>query len=100
MNNASKWIIGAGAVLGLAVANVYAHPGSGQQSMTPEARAAMQEKMRSATPEERQKLAAEHRAGMGNHGKGHGAGMGERRGMRGDMGCGMAAAPATEEHKH
>ena len=98
MNNASKWIIGAGAILGLAVANVQAHPG--QQSMTPEARAAMQEKMRSATPEERQRLAAEHRAGMGNHGKGHGAGMGERRGMRGDMGCGMAAAEATEEHKH
>ena len=98
MKTAIKWIAGAGAVLGIAVADVYAHPG--QQSMTPEARAAMQEKMRSATPEERQKLAAEHRAGMGGHGMGHGAGMGQGRGMRGDMGCGMAAAPKAEEHKH
>jgi hypothetical protein len=103
MNNASKWIIGASAVLGLSVANVYAHPGGnqGHQSMTPEARAAMQEKMRSETPEERQKLAAEHRTGMGNHGKGHGAGMGNHgKGHGAGMGCGMAAGPKTEEHKH
>lgn len=115
MNNTTKLIVGIGATLGVAVASAYAHPGqmgggmqggmhgmhgmhggmgqqgAGQQLMTPEERSARQEKMRAATPEERQKLAAEHRAEMEKRAKERGVTLNEHRGPRG---------PRTQEHKH
>ena len=68
--------------------------GAGIQLMTPEERAALQEKMRNATPEERQKIAAETRAEMEKRAKDRGITLNEQRGLRGPRGQGEG------EHKH
>jgi hypothetical protein len=68
--------------------------GAGMQLMTPEERAALQEKMRNATPEERQKIAAETRAEMEKRAKDRGITLNEPRGPRGPRGS------AEGEHKH
>jgi len=100
--------------LGLAAVAVYAHPGgmeermghgamghggmgprAGQQLMTPEERAGIQEKMRNATPEERKKIATETRSEMQKRAKERGITMDQQRGP----GAGTNA-PDTTEHKH
>jgi hypothetical protein len=101
--------IAAGIVLalGLATAGVYAHPeakdgveqhrhgathhgAQGAQHMSGEARAAFHEKMRNATPEERQKLAQARRAEM-HRGQADGAHSHPHRGAHG----GSPAAPQS-----
>lgn len=68
-------------------------PQAGQRLMSPEERAALQEKMRNATPEERQKIAAETRAEMEKRAKDRGITLNEHRGPRGPR------ASTEDEHK-
>jgi Spy/CpxP family protein refolding chaperone len=68
-----------------------AGPTAGQQLMTPEERAALQEKMRNAkTPEERQKLAEANRAEMEKRAKEKGITLPEHRGPHAGFGPGSA----------
>lgn len=70
-----------------------------QQLMTPEERAALQERMRSAkTPEERQQIAAATRTEMEKRAKDKGITLPEHRGRHGAGP--MPTAPATTEHAH
>jgi uncharacterized protein involved in copper resistance len=72
--------------------------GAGQQLMTPEERAAVQEKMRSAsTPEERQQIAAANRAEMQKRAKEKGVTLHEGHGPRRST---TPQAPTTTEHQH
>jgi hypothetical protein len=71
--------------------------GAGAQLMTPEERTALQEKMRNATPEERQQIAATTRAEMQKRATEKGITLPEGRGPN----TGAATqAPATTEHQH
>jgi hypothetical protein len=71
--------------------------GAGAQLMTPEERTALQEKMRNATPEERQQIAATTRAEMQKRATEKGMTLPEGRGPN----TGAATqAPATTEHQH
>ena len=107
-----------GLSLGL-TAGAYAHPGQmrggmghgmhggmqhgGQQSrgaanalVTPEERAAFQEKMRNATtPEERRQIAQAHRAEVQKRAQEKGITLSEHRGPRGRFGAAPAATPST-----
>ena len=71
-------------------------PGMGQQLMTPEERAALQEKMLSAkTPEERQKLAEATRAEMEKRAKEKGITLPEHRGPHAGFGPNFAPPSAA-----
>lgn len=71
--------------------------GAAQQLMTPEERTALREKMRNATPEERQKIAAATRSEMQKRAQEKGITLPEHRGPH----AGNAPqAPATTEHAH
>jgi hypothetical protein len=73
----------------------------GNQLMTPEERTALRDKMRNATPEERQKLAATTHAEMQKRAQEKGITLPEHRGPRGHMGAGPAPqSPADTEHVH
>lgn len=71
--------------------------GAGQQLMTPEERTALQEKMRNATPEERQKIAEATRTEMQKRAQEKGITLPEQRGPRTGA---TPQAPATTEHAH
>ena len=71
--------------------------GHGAGLMTPEERTALREKMRNATPEERQQIAAATRAEMQKRAQEKGATLREGRGPRAGA---PAEAPATTEHQH
>jgi len=68
--------------------------GAAQQLMTPEERTALMEKMRSATPEERQKLAADTRAEMQKRAQEKGITLPEHRGPR----AGGTSGPDAHTH--
>ena len=71
--------------------------GAGQQLMTPEEWTALQEKMRNATPEERQKIAHATHTEMQKRAQAKGITLPEQRGPR----TGVAPqAPDTTEHQH
>jgi hypothetical protein len=79
---------GHGPMMGVGVAG----QGAGQQLMTPEERTALREKMRNAaTPEERQKIAAENHAEMQKRAQERGFTLPEHRGPH----FGAPQAPAT-----
>ena len=71
--------------------------GAGAGLMTPEERTALREKMRNATPEERQQIAAATRAEMQKRAKEKGITLPEGRGPRSGT---APQAPATTEHQH
>ena len=71
--------------------------GAGARVMTPEERTALQEKMRNATPEERQQIAATTRAEMQKRAQEKGVTLPEGRGPRTGT---PAEAAATTEHQH
>lgn len=73
--------------------------GAGAQLMTPEERAALQEKMRNATPEERQKIAEATRAEMRKRAQEQGVTLPEPRGPQAGTGT-APQAPATSEHQN
>jgi hypothetical protein len=68
-------------------------PGFGAQLMTPEERAAFIEKMRNATPEERQKLIEANRAEMQKRAQEKGVTLGEGYGPRRGFGPGGGFGP-------
>jgi hypothetical protein len=71
--------------------------GHGAGLMTPEERTALREKMRNATPEERQQIAAATRAEMQKRAQEKGITLPEGRGPRTGA---TPQAPATTEHAH
>lgn len=70
-------------------------PQAAQQLMTPEERTALREKMRNATPEERQQIAAATRAEMQKRAQEKGITLPEHRGPHGRMGAAAPQAPAA-----
>lgn len=73
-------------------------PQAAQQLMTPEERTALREKMRNATPEERQQIAAATRAEMQKRAQEKGITLPEHRGPHGHGGAAAAPqAPAATE---
>lgn len=78
-------------------------PNAAQQLMTPEERTALREKMRNATPEQRQQIASATRTEMQKRAQEKGITLPEHRGPHGRAGSGPNAAPqapATTEHAH
>lgn len=71
--------------------------GAGAQLMTPEERTALREKMRSATPEERQQIAAATHAEMQKRAQDKGITLREGRGPRSGA---TPRTPETTEHQH
>lgn len=71
--------------------------GAGNPLMSAEERTAFREKMRNASPEERQQIAAAHRAEMQKRAQERGVTPREGRGPRGGA---ATQAPATTEHQH
>jgi hypothetical protein len=69
----------------------------GARLMTPEERTALREKMRNATPEERQQIAAATHAEMRKRAQEKGVSLPEGHGPRAGTG---AQAPAATEHQH
>jgi hypothetical protein len=77
--------------------------GAANQMMTPDERTALREKMRNATPEERQKIADATRAQMQARAQEKGVTLPQHRGPRTGAASGPAAAaqnPTTTEHAH
>jgi hypothetical protein len=77
--------------------------GAANQLMTPEERTALQEKMRNATPEERQKIAEATHAQMQARAQEKGVTLPQHRGPRTGAASGPATAaqnPTTTEHAH
>lgn len=78
-------------------------PHAAQQLMAPEERTALREKMRNATPEQRQQIASATRTEMQKRAQEKGITLPEHRGPHGRAGSGPNAAPqapATTEHAH
>jgi len=72
--------------------------GAGAQLMTPEERATLQEKMRNATPEERQQIAEATRTEMQKRAREKGVTLPEPRGAQAGTGT-APQAPATSERQ-